>query len=673
MSRKPITRRAFLKSAGASAAGIAAMRLFGSGVLASGEASAPPPDGGAAQGGGQFVYRPYWGDKNVKTALGGEILFFGDIHDLEDDYFYYDAATGETRGVFTYLKNGDKKPGLYASIGDYLQQSSDISQNADAFTKSIDRLRAWAGEDAVIVSVMGNHEFKTAGSGGLNGEQVVEKAYGNNNYGLVARGVDPEDREKTLYFVVAFGCAHTQEIDEANTRANATNKYWVNPDQIAALDETLASIYGADGTKNQGIPTFIDAHLPVHYYTWERCAENNCDLLTVLNKYPWVVYVWGHNHSEKDPYYGTVKLPGNTIVPNAGLEEKNADGAPAAREITFTYVACGAVRGNQISDDPLENSERALYVTVDGSRLRFEYCGRDGEVFDRTAYTDIREMTHFEDFRTLGARSAAGLTADLAEETDPGVVRRCDLFLARPIAGETPSEVISFSERYQASVRWLDGSGDPVTDSFSCGETYAARIELSSEAASFRLTEDDVYLFDLTAKAIPVDYITEKRVSVSDHGAVVDVVFAQTAVLAEEPLVAASGLVEGRRYIIASDREQYLFTQSRKDCVTEGDRLLTVPNYDRYWTVEKLDDGYALRSASGQYLTAAMNGMNAVFTPVRELSEGLYTKWMFTDDALTIDMDGTIRCFAYSGGSFVLAANGTGAACRLYEIPERRE
>ena len=667
MKRKQISRRTFLKSAGASAAGAFAIRVLGLGAFASEEPSAAP-GGGTSQSAEKFVYRPYWGEKNVKTALGGEILFFGDIHDMEDDFFFYDAASGETKGVFTYLANGGKKPGLYACIGDYLQDSSDITENADAYHKSIDRIHAWAGEDAVIVSVMGNHEYKTAADGGLNGEQVFEKIVGNNNYGLVARGADSEDREKTLYYVVAFGCAHTQEIDEANTRENARNKYWVNPDQIAALDETLAAIYGADGSQNQGIPTFIDAHVPVHFYTNERCAENNCDLLTVLNKYPYVVYVWGHNHSEKDPNYGTVKLPGNTIVPNASLDDRNSDGSPAAREIAFTYVACGAVRGNQISDHEMEDSERALYTMVDGSRLRFEYCGRDGNVFDRTAYTDLKEMTHFEDFRTLSARSAAGLAVDLAEETDPGVVRRCDLFLQRPIVGQAPGDVVSFSERYKASIRWLDGSGNPVSDDFSYGESYMARIELTSDTVDFSLTGDDVYLFDLTAKAVPAAYIRQKTVSVSGEGAIIDVVFVQTPILAETPLDAAFELVEGHRYILASDKEQYLFTQSRLDCTTEGDSLLSVPDYNFYWTFEKEDDGYLMRSASGKYLTGAMNGLNAVLTPVDDPSKGDYTRWLLDDGTLCIDVNGTSRWLTYSYGRFALAANAGGTACRLYDI-----
>ena len=280
----PISRRTFPKGVSAAAVGTAAIHMLGGSVFASGEAASGEGSGATGQGGG-FVYTPYWGDDNIKTAVGGEILFFGDVHDLEDKYFYYDAASGETRGVFTYLVDEEKHPGLYASIGDYLQASSDLTSGADPYYKCIDRIRAWAGDNAVIVSVMGNHENKTSGDGELNGEQVFEKIVGNNNYGLIAKGVDADDPEKTIYYVLALGCAHEKEIDEANSRANAGNKYWVNPDIIAALDETLAEIYGEDNSKNQGLPTFIDAHIPVHYYTSERSAENNCELLRVLNKY----------------------------------------------------------------------------------------------------------------------------------------------------------------------------------------------------------------------------------------------------------------------------------------------------------------------------------------------------------------------------------------------------
>ena len=571
--------------------------------------------------------------------------------------------------MFAYLAQGDKHPGLYASIGDYLQASSDINNNADSYFKCIDRIRAWGGEDIPIVSVMGNHENKTTGVGELNGGQAFEKVVGNNNYGLVARGVDAQDPDKTIYYVVAFGCAHEKEIDAAGTRAGAQNKYWVNPDAIAALDETLAEIYGEDNLKNQGIPTFIDAHIPVHYFTSERSAENNCDLLSVLNKYPNVVYIWGHNHSEKDPAYGTIRLPGNTIVPNAGLDELNSADEPAAQEIRFTYISCGAVRGNQISDNSLESSERALYVVTDGSVLNFEYCGREGELFDRTKYSDLKDATYFEDFKTLEAESAAGITVDLAEETREDVVLRGDFFLTRPIAGQTPGSVLSFSDRYETGIQWFDAEGNPADGEFAYGEEYTARLMLSSDDVSFDLTENDVYLFDMSAVAIPEYYIAGKTVTASDGRAVIDIVFESTAVLADEPLIAADELQEGKRYVLASDREQYLFTHSRMDCVAEDGMLLTVPDADAYWTFEKYGDGYAMRNANGQYLTAGVNGPHVVLTPVNSPEEGVYAQWNIRDGMLTIDMSGTEYDFTYWNGAFMLYSGIDDTTCRLYELP----
>ena len=667
MSKKTISRRVFLKGVGAVTAGVATVHFLGPGVRAFGDPSGEAISG--SSGTGKFVYKPFWGEDNIKTPVGGEILFFGDIHDLEDDYFYYDPASGESRGVFSYLVKEKKYPGLYACIGDYLQSSSDITEGADVYRRCTERIRAWSGEGAPIVSVMGNHENKTAGMEELDGAQVFEKHVGNNNYGLIARGVDEAEPEKTLYYVVALGCAHTQEIDEANTRANAKNKYWVNPDAIDSLDRTLESIYGEDGSRNQGVPTFITAHLPVHYYTSERSAENSCDLLTVLNKYPYVVYIWGHNHSEKDPGYGSIRLPGDTIVPNASLSDKKADGEPAAQEICFTYISCGAVRGNQISDNELEDSERALYVSVDGSKLHFEYCGRDGNVFDRTAYADLKDETYFEDFRTRPAKSAAGLTVDLAEETDMSVVRRGNFFLNRPVAGELPGEVISFSERYTTTGQWLDSNGEPVSGEFQNGASYTLRLTLSGNRAVFALGGEDVYLFDMSAVAIPERYIERRFVSVDSGGceAVIDIEFIPTAAVAEQPVSAAEELSGECRYVITSDTEQYLFTCSRADCASKEGKLLTVPNPDGYWMFEDLGDGFAMRSASGKYLTVSINGPHVVLTPVKDLSAGEYTKWNFREGMLSIYVGSVEYFFSYAAGEFSLLT-GTGSACRLYAL-----
>ncbi len=614
-----------------------------------------------------FTYTPYWDESNLKTAVGGELLFFGDIHDYEDDYFYYDAQTGEARGVFSYLKNYDKHPGMYVCIGDYLQSTSDITQAPNVFTKCLERIQAWDGGDAPLISVMGNHENSTPSYDGLDGEQVFERTVGNNNYGLVAQGVD--EAGQPLYYVVAFGCAHTQEYDTAGTRATASNKYWVNPDEIAALDETLAAIYGEDGTQNVGVPTFIDAHLPVHYYTSERWAENSADLLDVLNKYPYVVYVWGHTHSEKDPYYGTVKLPGSTLVPYATLDALDASGESAAEEINFTYVACGCVRGNQISDSALEDSERALYVTVDGSKLSFEYCGRDGEIFDRTKLTSPLDTTYYEQFTTLGASSAAGLTIDLADVTDSSTVQRGDFFLDRPVIGASAEPAVSFSDRYTTETRWLDAQGEEVT-AFEAGESYTAELTLTAaEGVSFDLTGEDVYLFDSSAVLIPGRYITTVDTLTAADGSsvVITVNFASTPIMAAAPLEPVQTVEENKPYAIVSASELYLSSCTTADCIREGDRLMTeLPADKATWSFVPCEGGYLLQNANGAYMTLGVNGPHIVLTPVKALTGAECCVWNVADGALSIAYNGTPYFLKYTAGAFALAAGADDSVCRLY-------
>lgn len=629
------------------------------------EPASDEPSGESSGKSSTFTYTPYWDESNLKTAVGGEILFFGDIHDYEDDYFYYDAETGETRGVFSYLKNYDKHPGMYVSIGDYLQSSHDITDPAGVYFKCIDRIRAYAGDDAPIISVMGNHENDTAAADGLTGEQVFEKTVGNNNYGLVAQGVD--EAGQPLYYVVAFGAAHTQEYDAAGTRATASNKYWVNPDEIAALDETLAAIYGEDGSQNAGIPTFIDAHIPIHYFTAERSAENNCDLLDVLNKYPYVVYVWGHDHSEKDPYYGTVKLPGNTLVPNATLDALDAGGDAAAEEINFTYVACGCVRGNQISDSELEDSERALYVTVDGSKVSFEYCGRDGEIFDRTKLASPLDTTYYEQFTTLGAASAAGLTVDLAAATDSSTVQCGDFFLDRPVIGASAEPAVSFSDRYTTETRWLDASGEEVT-AFEAGESYTAELTLTAaEGVTLALDAEDVFLFDSSAVLIPGRYVESKTVATSDTEATVSVTFTALPAMAAAPLEPVQAVEENKPYAIASANELYLSSCTTADCVREGDRLLSELSADKAtWSFVPCEGGWLLKNANGTYMTLGVNGPHIVLTPVAALTGAECCVWSVADGALSIAYNGTPYYLKYTAGAFALAAGADDSVCRLY-------
>ena len=388
----------------------------------------------------------------------------------------------------------------------------------------------------------------------------------------------------------------------------------------------------------------------------------------MLNKYPYVVYIWGHNHSEKDPYYGTVKLPGDTIVPLKGIDTLTADGEVAAQEIHFTYIACGVVRGNQISDNEQENSERALYVTVDGSKLTFVYCDRYGEVFDRLTY-DVLDATYFEDFYTQDAANAANLTVDITEVTDMSEVQRADFFLDRPVAGNTPSGVTEFSDRYETAIEWLDENGETVTGEFDYGCAYTARLTLTGDVDFSSLTADNVFLFDTEGVTMPTRYLDCVVVysPEADGSQVIEITFLPTAAQADEPLAAAEALDEGTEYAICSDSEQYLYTVSRADCVAQDGQLLTEPDTTFTWRFTPVDGGYAMCSLYGTYLTAGINGPHVVLTPVSDLADGEYTVWTFSDGALHIDVDGTDYCLTYNDRVFALTEDTANAAA-LYAV-----
>ena len=93
------------------------------------------------------------------------------------------------------------------------------------------------------------------------------------------------------------------------------------------------------------IPVFILSHFPLHLScaTAEhsipggdhRQTENNGALIEVLNKYPNVVFLWGHNHTFQDPRYGT-------ICPAGSLFTYDYNNPTEKIAINFTYANYGS-------------------------------------------------------------------------------------------------------------------------------------------------------------------------------------------------------------------------------------------------------------------------------------------------------------------------------------------
>jgi hypothetical protein len=121
------------------------------------------------------------------------------------------------------------------------------------------------------------------------------------------------------------------------------------------------------------IPIFILTHFPIHFWG-DRKEENADKLLDVYNKYPNLVVLWGHNHSDFDENYDKVFHPGDSIV----IDENGT-----TREINFTYLSGGCISDAEYTG-PYGGSAwvlgKGLIVTINPDKsLTYDYYTMDGE------------------------------------------------------------------------------------------------------------------------------------------------------------------------------------------------------------------------------------------------------------------------------------------------------
>ena len=143
------------------------------------------------------------------------------------------------------------------------------------------------------------------------------------------------------------------ELGEGHTRigeVTATEDYIVY--NLGSAQESMAfpqtdidtlDAYLAEAPTD--IPVFILSHFPLHLSCAtdshsipggdHRVTENNAALIEVLNKYPNVVFLWGHNHTFQDPRYGT-------ICPAGSLFTYDYNNPTEKIEINFTYANYGS-------------------------------------------------------------------------------------------------------------------------------------------------------------------------------------------------------------------------------------------------------------------------------------------------------------------------------------------
>ncbi|MDU1349431.1 metallophosphoesterase [uncultured Clostridium sp.] len=117
---------------------------------------------------------------------------------------------------------------------------------------------------------------------------------------------------------------------------------------------------------NSSKPVFVVSHCPIHYFG-KRTIGNAEKLLSLLNNYENVIFLWGHNHSQNDTNYGTVKVKGDTIQ-----SSKSSSAVP----INFTYANMGSMKqGNNGAYGLLIN----LINSSGNTNIKFYYKDLSGK------------------------------------------------------------------------------------------------------------------------------------------------------------------------------------------------------------------------------------------------------------------------------------------------------
>ena len=253
MKKRDITRREFLKGAGAVTLGVAAMSLFGGCATESGSA------GGGSKAGGKTVLA-FASDQHAETAG-------------------FDAWLADQQAVF-----GDELSHL-SFAGDICDKEWN-QEVFDGFKAVLDT--RMPGKYAVTT---GNQENK-AGAPGADWDALGDgfvrlgEAAGTDDYKIYHLGAAQE----AMNFPQA-------DIDALAAYLSAA------PADIPVFVVSHFPLHLSVATATHSIPGGD-----------HRQAENNAALIEVLNAHPNVIFLWGHNHTFQDPRYGTIRPTGSKFT-----------------------------------------------------------------------------------------------------------------------------------------------------------------------------------------------------------------------------------------------------------------------------------------------------------------------------------------------------------------------
>lgn len=347
MANKDISRRQFLKGSGAVGLGAAAAALFGVPFLtgcSSKETIATDAAASAVSG-------------TAAETTASEAVYIGFAGDVHAETTGFDAWLGDVQAAY-----GDNFSFL-SFAGDICDKSW-VEETYTGFKAILDTKMP----NAYCITT-GNQEWKS-GAPGASWDSL------GAGHVRIGEAIATDD-----YIVYELGSAQESMI--------------FPQEDIDALAAYLAAA-------PKDIPIFIHSHFPLHLSMAtashsipggdHRSTENSGALIDVLNQYPNVIFLWGHNHTFQDPRYGVISPSGSSFT----YDYNN----PTAKKLTyFTSAAYGSFcRGDTYA------MVAKVQRTDNGVQVTLNYID-----------TDVPMTT--KDSATLTITADGSVTADLTPGT----------------------------------------------------------------------------------------------------------------------------------------------------------------------------------------------------------------------------------------------------------------
>ena len=305
-----------------------------------------------------------WTDDAPPPRSNIYLGFTADVHNGLNSF------SASTRSIFrSWMDNlqellGGKTLEYMSFLGD----NGSAYQSGAAYWDSVAELMGWADEyvDSGFVGKnifsFGNHEWYTSAGGNYRDEELQKhpaaQRLTHSGEGIV---------EKPKYILYPFG-----PVEHADASVEMGSPMIFELPEIEKLANYLA-------TAPKNIPIFIMSHFPIHTYLTappfrveDRYSTNAELLIEVLNNYPNVIFLWGHNHSSVDPLYDTVIKPGDLLLIGYGdLGE--------TRRINFFYAGAGCMSDREYRPDlgpPNQIEGKGLLAAIDGTTITFVWYER---------------------------------------------------------------------------------------------------------------------------------------------------------------------------------------------------------------------------------------------------------------------------------------------------------